>query len=898
MRNFLQLGIRVVVLSFFALALTGQQIGASPLYSVSECNVQDEPIKLKDAISKIEAAFGYTFAYSANDVNVNLAVNYTKTEDINTLLEDMLGSTPIAYAIKGKQIILTKKIPFNLNIKVVDQKNAPIPGATVIVIGTTKGGISMSGGELIIDDVVAGNKIEVSCMGYEPQILTASSLTDNIVVKMKVSDLAIQDVVVTGYQVLSKDRATGAFDVINKEQLEKPTDNIASRIIGTTAGLSAVTASDGSIEFEIRGQTSLYADTQPLIVVDGFAVEDGFSSINPNDVESITVLKDAAAASIWGARSANGVIVVTTKKAKQGSLNVSVSAFYKFSDKLDVNYLRPSASSSDVVDYELYGYETGFFGGYTSPITSSTAWTTAISKAYSKAISLASEYDLGYITEQEYNSGIETLRNTNNTQEISDYMLANAATQQYNVSVSGGTERLSHNLSLLYSGSNNNFQFNDNKEYLINYKTQAKLAKWLDFSFSGMLQHVNSTDGGLTASSVTSLSPYDNLYNEDGSYAHIARSYNLQVIDRYVPTELFPYSSWEYNPIQEAANTTLNTKEINARIQAALTANIAKGLTFTSSMQYEIYSTNVDNVYNEETFTVRSAVNTAVTWDKTNTSDSSVTLNLPMGSFRDMAQQSVESYNFRNQANFNRKFNDKHEITAIAGTEVSSSVSQNTTYPRAYGYNEETLSTAGFQNGNVYTSWLGYTAYGSYTSSYTYATDRYFSAYANASYAYDGKYTFTGSVRTDASNLVSDDPKYRYSPFWSVGGGWHMHKESFMRDYDFVNQLSLRATYGYNGNVDKTTSFVPLISMDGSQNIYTLDYEASISSYGNPSLRWEKTRTVNLGTDYKLFNGKLTGSIDYYHKNSTDLIVSVSIPSVNGTESTMINQGEMVNKGI
>jgi outer membrane receptor protein involved in Fe transport len=244
-----------------------------------------------------------------------------------------------------------------------------------------------------------------------------------------------------------------------------------------------------------------------------------------------------------------------------------------------------------------------------------------------------------------------------------------------------------------------------------------------------------------------------------------------------------------------------------------------------------------------------------------------------------------------------------HEVNFLAGAEVNNMVSESFGYPTTYGYNDETLNSGLFPNGPGGTffqikNWLGNNQTFAYTNSFSYRTERYFSAFGNGSYTYKRKYTVSGSYRTDASNLITDDPKYRYAPFWSVGGAWQVYKEDFMRGVPWLDRLNLRATYGYNGNVDRSTSFRPLISTNGTPNVYTQEYTATISSFGNPTLRWEKTGTWNAGVDYSLWRGKLSGKIDVYSKHGRDLIAQLSIPAVNGTTSQKLNNAEMTNKGI
>ena len=191
---------------------------------------------------------------------------------------------------------------------------------------------------------------------------------------------------------------------------------------------------------------------------------------------------------------------------------------------------------------------------------------------------------------------------------------------------------------------------------------------------------------------------------------------------------------------------------------------------------------------------------------------------------------------------------------------------------------------------------------GSYTFNYqtrfTSRTSRYFSLYANAAYTFDKKYSLSASIRTDASNLITDDAKYRYSLFWSIGGKWNVTGETFMRQYGWIDNLVMRLTYGYNGNVDTSTSVLPLISIGSNPDIYTNEYQATIQSYGNPSLRWEKVRSINWGLDFSLFNNKLFGKIDLYHKKGKDLLAVVSTPSLHGTTQQKINNAEMTNKGV
>ncbi|MBO9632334.1 MAG: TonB-dependent receptor, partial [Chitinophagaceae bacterium] len=273
------------------------------------------------------------------------------------------------------------------------------------------------------------------------------------------------------------------------------------------------------------------------------------------------------------------------------------------------------------------------------------------------------------------------------------------------------------------------------------------------------------------------------------------------------------------------------------------------------------------------------------------------TQNIPKGDILSTRQVRTTGYNFRNQLNLNRRFG-KHQVDAVAGAEIINTILKGTTNPIVYGYNDDKLTVGNFPNGITVKNWMNSNYSFNYTSVFSQRTSRFFSLYGNAAYTFDSKYTLSASVRSDASNLITDDPALRYSPFWSVGMRWQLHREKFLHQADWLDQLSFRLTYGYNGNIDKSTSFKPLISLGTIPDLYTNNNVATISSYGNPTLRWEKTGTVNAGIDYMLLGGKLFGKIDYYRKDGKDLLAQISIPSINGTTSQKFNNAVMVNHGI
>ncbi|GHT59123.1 SusC/RagA family TonB-linked outer membrane protein [Bacteroidia bacterium] len=790
---------------------------------------------------------------------------------------------------------------------VTDEYGEVLPGVSVLVKGTQTGTVADSRGhyQLTVENP-SGSTLVFSYVGMQKKEIKIGQQSElNVSLS---TDGTLDEVVVTGYQTISRERATGSFDIIDKQFIEKPTTNIATALVGTVNGIQGWVDLNGDPTFEVRGQTRLDPDgNSPLIVVDGFAIEGDFKYINPTDVESITVLKDAAASSIWGARAANGVIVITTKRGKK-STRIEVSSLFKVAPKADLDYARPIASSAEVVEYEKLA-----FNKWSGRLLADGIYDMA---SFSPGLLAMNEHYLGYITEQERNSRLESYKNYDNSDQIRKYLLQNPVTHQQSVNIYGGSDRITNVLSLLYEEQGRYMKGAGVNKISVNYRSDVNLFRWLDFNFSGTyVQNKETGKNGIvinnlasderptvTSYTIPDITPYEMLVNPDGSRTNLSNGNYQPNLDRYVPTSRFPYSNWGYNPITEMENSDLTVRDINARVQAGLTFKIWKGITLDSKVQYELTEVQNRNLYNENTYFVRDKINKAATWD--GTPNGTISPNLSKGSILYQTGAERNTWYFRNQLNINQVFAEKHAINFVGGTEISDAVYRTTNYPTTYGYDDDKLTVGTFPNGPGGTgnlqikNWQMSNQTFTYTGKFFHTTDRFFSLYGNLAYTFDNKYTLSGSARTQASNLITDDPAYRYEPFWSIGGSWQAGREEFLKSKSWIDRLNLRLTYGYGGNVDKTTSFKPLINVAATPNVYTNERTATISSYGNPTLRWEKTGTLNFGIDYSFFNGQLNGKIDIYDKKSKDLIVAMSIPAINGTTSQKLNAGEMSNKGI
>ncbi|WMQ63792.1 SusC/RagA family TonB-linked outer membrane protein [Imtechella halotolerans] len=903
-------------LTFFLSAITLMNVYANSYSQNTKISIKAVNTPIEKILEDIEAKSDYKFFFKSDEIDVHRKVSVAyKNTSVKHILEGIF-SKDIQYTLVKQQIILkksettsdkemTKELQQIITGNVVDSNGLPIPGVSVYIKDTNRGTSTDEKGNFTIT-ANSGESIVFSYLGFITQEKTVTSDTRVLTISMIEQTNTLEEVVVisTGYQEISEERATGSYETISKSQIEKPASSISERLVGMVAGLQTTTSANGNISFEIRGQSSLYSSSSPLIVVDGFPVEDGFRSINPNDVESITVLKDAAAASIWGAKSANGVIVITTKKAKAGTSKITISSFLKMSSKLDLDYVVPNASAEEYLEFDQMNFESSFFRSLLGPLQGASV---NYLDPYSLAMTAMNEARLGRISNEERDATLLRLKSLDNSKQIKDHLLQAPLTKQYNLNIAGGSEINRNSLSLLFEDSRDFFQKNENNKFLVNFNNQTKITDKLHFDFSGILQLANTTRNGVDLSDIRELAPWDMLKKEDGSLTDMSYlKYYTPNLNEFVPLDKFPYADWSYNPLTDINNRDLNSKNFNTRIQTGLTLDVLKGLKFSSKIQYELYKSEYNDYYGDKTFTVRQYINETSGWNKNY--HQVPTQNVPSGGILQKGNTETSSYNFRNQITFNRTFQGKHTINFVGGTELVNRVTKRVTNPTTFGYNDKRLGSSpllnpiqgskmwdGFQLS--YADWF-YPFRLSPTHVFGENTDRFFSVYGNLGYSFKDKYVVTGSYRTDASNLITDDPSIRFNPFLSIGASWNISKEDFFQDIHWVDRLSLRTTYGLNGNISTRTSFKPLISLASSNNLYTGESTASISSFGNPTLRWEKTKTLNLGLDFSIFNRKLHGSVDVYNKRSVDLIVDQSIPSVHGTTSQSFNNGEMLNKGI
>lgn len=876
---------------------------------------------------KAQTGLSYGFRDTPDAARNGLYSIDVKNVSVEEALNTLLKGTEFTYTIESGWILIRTRqeqlsrsgaVHNRVTVKgrVVDEKGQPMPGVTVRLKGTGIGAVTGVEGEYRLDFPEVENVALVfSFVGMKTQEVKYTGQPElNIVMQEDVAQM--EEVVVTGYQTISKERATGAYTIIDTKALEqKPTANISSALNGLVPGLAVQSSPvEGTTRFVIRGQGTLQndqADVDPLIVVDGFPISgysddnDPFSSINPNDVESITVLKDAAATSIYGARAANGVIVITTKKGKAGNkLDISADAYWSVSSRADLDYAFNMASAENQFRYiELYHKY--------NPITlTRDPYATALNhkQSYfmSKAYTLLYEKDTkGHLSDEEYNSEKRKMIEMGNRalwkDDLNEYIFRHAFRSQYNVALRGMTDRMNYAFSASYDDEKGYAEGNDNQRVMLNMTTSARLTKNLTFDIALNSSFSKRHDNGATLSSLQQIiSPWSRLVDDDGNFIHVPTSSTV-----YTPVLESVYNGktsadWHYNPAEDRQYTDNKTQTMNYRVQGGLGYKTQWGLNVSAKGQYEWRRYTNRNSYDPESFFVRDLYNT---YSSLNTTTNLYETYFPVGGIFTDAGNVYEAYNLRGQADYTLN-RDRHVLTLLAGTEILSSTIETTPAITRYGYNRFTNSV--YTQPDYMTDYVtifGQTTKMPFEPLGTLSTweDRFFSVYANVGYTYDDKYSLTASFRTDASNFQSKSQRDKFSPFWSVGAGWLISKESFMTNANAVDMLKLRTSFGIAGVAagKRGTSSVTTLATHPGDARFTNEAYNSISARGNETLTWEKSRTFNLGMDASLWNNKLSGSIEFYNKYSFDVLSNATVPVISqGVNQTVFNNAEVLNRGV
>lgn len=745
----------------------------------------------------------------------------------------------------------------------------PLPGTTVRLMRSHMVTTTDKDGKFELSLAGVADSLIVSFVGYQAASIAVSNDGKLVTILLSPYSHNLDAIVVsTGYQQLPKERATGSFDQIDNRLFNRSVStDVLSHLDGVASSVLFDKRNNGVNSISVRGLSTLTSlISTPLIVVDNFPYDGDINNINPNDVESITVLKDAAAASIWGTRAGNGVIVITTKKGKYNrGLQVSVSSNVTVSAKPDL-FSVPVISPADFIDLEQYLFSKGF---YDAPIGNHFTY-----PVLSPVVELLNGERNGSISSGAADLQISLLKQHDVRTDFERYVYRNAVNQQHSISISGGSDKTNYNVSVGYDNNLQSLVGNSYDRLTVRDVHHFRLSRNLDIQAGIQYTKSNTvTDsqggyGSINSGGGFGLYPYAQLADGNGNPLPIVRDHRASWADTAGQGKLL---NWRYSPLAEIklADNRLQNEDI--LLNTGLNYKFLSVFSAELKYQYENGSADGSNNYSPATYFTRNLVNTF-----TQAGSGGITYPIPIGSIVDQQTGRLVSHDIRGQLNYNQNLG-RSGIDALIGGELSQR-SNDLVLIRTYGYNAENLSVQPVDQVTDFPSY-GNVAGSSripFPNSYSGLLNRTVSLYGNAAYSYLSRYTLSVSGRRDANNLFGVETNHKWVPLWSAGGSWVLSGEPFYH-WALIPYLKLRATFGYSGNINNS---IPAIATIRYQNVLPFNSLtglpfAVISNYPNPNLQWEKTAMTNVGVDFALAGNRVSGSVEYYYKNSEDLIGQV-----------------------
>jgi TonB-linked SusC/RagA family outer membrane protein len=864
-------------------------------------------VPVRTILQDLHRQAGYVYLFNREwEAQTQKVTIVVKDAPIETVLDACFRDQPFTYAIVNKTIIIKQKQPGAVDDgtsqaatdqgpvtgRIVGEKGEPLEGVSVLVRGTAKVTTTNSKGEFTLASVSESDKLLITIVGYEPQEVRLNGKS-MVTIRMKVKASQLGDVAViysSGYQNISKERATGAYDFVDNAAFNRETGpSVINRLEGTTTGMYFNKAQGATQDFSIRGLSSL-SSTQPLIVVDNFIYKGDLNNLNPNDIQSVTVLKDAASASIWGAQSGNGVIVITTKKGGYNQpLAISLNTNFSVQNKPDLYYNRNFLDANDFINTEQYLFNQGF---YNSTLTS---------KKYplvSPVIQLLNDAKKGVITQDQATAEINALRDLDIRPQEEKYLYQKPVTQQYALSFSGGSNNIDYILGLGYdrvpSTVIGNSMERETVHSLANFKPIGKKLE-IQAGFDYYNQYTISD--GLTSLTPSGgkagYYPYAQLVDAKGNPLSLPKVYNDRFIDTAGAGGLL---DWTYTPLNDRNTYHLTNQLRDIKIVLGAKYNFSSSLSAEVHYQNETQIGDGRNYYSQQSFYARNLIN-----QYTQYGSGGLVNAIPVGGILNTSETNLVSDQVRGQVNFFHQWNGRHEVSAIAGGEINQDRTTSNS-SGVYGYNDH--QTYGLVDYTTFFHSFDNVASSAYIPNsfgFSDKMNRFVSTYANAAYTYSTKYTFEVSGRRDASNLFGVSTNNKWTPLWSSGLSWKASREKFYH-VSWLPVLTFRASYGYNGNVNNSVSALSAIYYTSGSPYTNFNY-ASVTSAANPDLKWETIGTLNLGLDFRTKGNRLYGKVDYFRKNTNNLIALTAIDPTEGldaiTGSTIYeNSASLTGKGL
>ncbi len=884
------------LLLFFTLAMNFAAFSNG--YSQRQLSLQLENASLEDFVKKVEQLGEVGFLYDVETLEIaeKISVN-AENVTLEELLSSALSNTKISYEIQDDVVILfpKKEIPvvdIEIRGKVTDAEGKPLPGATILENGTLNGITANEKGEYTLK--VRGTKsvLKFSFVGFETQLIPVKDQTI-INVVLKESSTELDEIVITGYLDIPEVRSTGSVSKLTAKEIKQSgAVSIDQALRGKMPGALALNISGrpgAGTRIRIRGLNSITGNMEPIWIVDGMEMKEavpnisiggvnlqnsiltnGIGAIAPEDIETITVLKDAAASALYGARAANGVIVVTTKKGNAGDNRINISSSFSISEA-PTNHLE-MMNTAEKIRYERELFED-------RPTHDSQG----------RIINLLRSVSRGNITQAQAEAQIAELSKIQT--DWFDVIFRPAYSWRHSISMSGGNQKMQYyasaNLSQeqgILDGNKLN-SFNSLAKLTILPVPKLRIESQLRMSVRKDIIPNPYQDPFRYA---TLANTYEKPYNEDGSYAYD----QTYILSRIPPLNIELLH--DYNILEDMATSMKKDNSSSITFDGRVSYDVLKNLSLESQIQYT-YSSSYGRDWAEP--------GSVASYERGVIRNSGVRYlpdELNRGYLRETHGDS-ESYTFKNLLKYNANVNDKHFVNILLGQEASKTDAGNffnmlPEYDPLYkigsypGEIDPTIYDLSSQNDPITFDTYNFSLLGNTGISQT----RTASFFMNASYSFKDIYVLNGSIRYDGVDIIGNENNF--TPLWNISGKWNLHREEFIQNIDFIDVLSLRASVGYTGSIDR--SALPFTYMTFVTNLY---YDGSVMpnqvNWKNPNIKWQKKYDRNIGLNASLFKNKLNIEFNYYNNRVIDLLdnkqlsISLGVPSIKANVASLTNKG-------
>lgn len=865
---------------------------AGSAYSQENLKLNLKEVSLMTLFREIQKQTGIDFVYNEEQCRDFGKVSVEISDGtVEQLLQQVFDSSKLTYRFENGVIMIKaldemrpQEQKVQISGSVVDTKGQPLPGVTILLKGTTVGCVTDSEGNFRLELPMRENIVlSFSFVGMKTiEVAYSGQKEMKVVLEEEITEMEQVNVISTGYYDIDKSKMTGAVEVVTAREIAgKGYTSIDEVLRGTLAGVSVMNVSGrpgAQAQIRIRGVNSLTGNMEPMWIVDGMPMQgnlptsvgvgatdlentvltSGIGNISPDDVESITILKDAAATAIYGSRAANGVIVIKTKRGRVGKSYINVQSSFAISEA-------PKNRLEMMNSEEKIAFERSLYEDFPN------------ATLRGRASLLYKGIDEGTISRADAMAELENMRQINT--DWFDEIFRVALNHKHVVTLSGGSETTQFYSSINYSNEQGVIPNNDYKHFGATLKLTHDFNRNLRILFdvsSSLRTEKSSASAVNPLYYATFANPYERPYDENGNYAY-DYSYEPElskVKDGYM---------YDFNMLKDLRENTAKTKYGSNQVNLQLEWKLFEG--FMYSLAGTVSNTSS---YTRKEIAPGSYTSKVKSWILDLYSENEIPDNLNLGALQENTSRSF-GWTVRNQIKYARELKEDHFVNIVVGHEVSAMESNSfMQYSPQYDVDKGLIgypNLDGVNAGDLDLDRLHETSKGQ---------DRSVSVFATASYSYKDRYVVAGSSRWDGADIIGTDN--RFSPLWNVSLKWNMHEENFMKSCRFVNVLSLRGSYGFTGSIDRNAYPFTLMTYGSLRYYDGIQLPIDVMP-GNPSVKWQKKEDRSIGLDFSLFNYRINGTVNYYCNDVNNLLGDKKIPYSTGRGSVVANLSSLRNSG-